>query len=784
MAIITFQGSKLRGRNVGAITIFTAAMEAFKTNKKVLVMSLRDYKNGHNIEDYALPSEAGLTDESGMLNLEGYSFSDNGLDAVIRRADTDSLNEEQLDMCITPTLLRAKLDILRSTKEALFEKNLHTRWETIKKILELANRVYDYVFVYIPASNDEFVKKINEISDKNIIVVRQGNKEFVSKENEPYADKTRYLVTDFEDESVWSERRLKSLYNVKSSMYIMPHNVRFRDAKEDGELIKFAMKNNELNKGDYNYPLFAEAEKLLDFIDNKEERTAFSFDEEIELVRKKKRRPELRVYNAPRTEQVTEKTGLFGLGTSTYTKAVFDEAPMPVENPETTTDSHDDMVTNERTSEGETTAAENTDDVLNDDWFNEFDADDSLDETSSYDASETDGEQKNEFADDILNLNLDDVEEPEKPEIINNDVTYAESYDDAEVNNKTEDTSFVPSTFVPERMVSAHHEEVVCGSNASTIKADTAFTTIGTDTRPTMTTEATNVVPYIKKPVRAAYPAKPVIEAVPALDLSDIENRINMIEDLKVECGESHKTLKAESEEYLAEVSNGNMDAMPKMQEVLAKIQDITAKVAELDKEKTYLEIDRAGRVNEYNQKLAAQEQIMLDYNNEVKRIDAEYEEAMNRYNAVVEEFNNKLNSIKKPEYPEAPVFDTLEEVDNTDLDTRLSLIENEKHSILVKKASLDEESKALLAQVTGGDMDAMAKMQNVLSEVKSITLKIDSMENDIKAINAEKEDRIQRYNTELLRRTEIEREYRNKIACMKAEYERKRNELIAKYAS
>ena len=149
--IITFQGAKTRGRNVGAMTVLCAATEAFRKNKKVLIMSLRDYQEGGNIEDYALPKDLGLTDGDGLLKLSGYTYSDTGLDAAIRRIGAGKFTKEQLDTCVTPTV-KAKngLDILKSTKEAAFEKTLNNRFEYIKEIMEVANTVYDYVFVYVP----------------------------------------------------------------------------------------------------------------------------------------------------------------------------------------------------------------------------------------------------------------------------------------------------------------------------------------------------------------------------------------------------------------------------------------------------------------------------------------------------------------------------------------------------------------------------------------------------------------------------------------------------------
>jgi cellulose biosynthesis protein BcsQ len=319
--IIEFQGTKNRGTGAGAAMVMAAAVEAFRTNKKVCIMSLRGHYPAGDVEAYAIPPEVddGQNATAGIGLVDQFSFSDTGIDAVLRRADTGRLTTEMFDNCVTPTIRdKNGLDIVKTTKDSAFENDLMERFDTIQTILECANTTYDYVFVYVGPNHDDFLEKMGEIVDAVVIVARQGRADKISKTNEKLAKKVSLLITDYDAESGWTLRHLKKAYGI-NNIFTFPHNVRYHDAAEDGALIRFAMKNVHPDKNDYNYPLIEDLKSLLRHIDGKAEETQPDFTEEFEYVRAKKadKSPVLRRYEKQMETVTTKKKtggGLFGIG--------------------------------------------------------------------------------------------------------------------------------------------------------------------------------------------------------------------------------------------------------------------------------------------------------------------------------------------------------------------------------------------------------------------------------------------------------------------------------------
>lgn len=313
--IISFHGTQKRGHNVGAIAVFAAALESFRTNRKTCMISLRNNIPGENIENFAIPGEESSDD---MLN--NFSFSDIGIDGLLRRAEIGRLQPEQFDNCVTP-LVREKngFDIIRATKETRLEEALNSKWQFVEEILATANKIYDYVFVYIGSTDNEVVKKMNELSDKVVLVVRQGKREpFPETDKDPAIQKKLcLLVTDFESESVWNFKHIKTEYNIKKNIFTMPHNVKFRDAREDGGLVRFAMKNVNPNRNDFNSFLIYSVKRLLKFCDGNEPDAVGQYTPKYEELEDPlyKEIPEARVlepYAAEATtETFTEKAGFF-----------------------------------------------------------------------------------------------------------------------------------------------------------------------------------------------------------------------------------------------------------------------------------------------------------------------------------------------------------------------------------------------------------------------------------------------------------------------------------------
>ena len=245
-----------------------AAIQKFKTDKKVLVMSFKNDYPGSNFEDFM--EEDTTTDAYGSSIgiLRESSYTDDGIDALLRRAESGMLKKDNFDHCVTPLQkIYHGLDILHTTKEPGFEKTLAGRWSHIEKIMNIAESIYDYVFVYAGIDNEAFIDKMNEMSAKIVMVVRQGKKVAEPACNAKVHAKTAVLITDYEAESTWDRNKIKKMYN-SNNVFTFPHNVNFGDAKELGKTLWFAATNLNPEKQDSNYELITEVKKLLSWLDN------------------------------------------------------------------------------------------------------------------------------------------------------------------------------------------------------------------------------------------------------------------------------------------------------------------------------------------------------------------------------------------------------------------------------------------------------------------------------------------------------------------------------------
>lgn len=280
--IFEFQGAKNRGGSVGDIMSAMAVYQALRTNKKVLIIPLRKHRVGSDIEDCLIPAGTDSGSVGNMDLVDQFSFTDTGIDAVMRRAGGGVITPDQFDNCVTPLMEEARgLDILRTTKAPRFEEDLSANWEFVKAIITCAKTMYDYIFVSVSPDYDSFLKNIGELADRIILVARQGKKEPVSETNSAFEKKISYLISDFEDASTWNRRKMAKMYKTKS-LYILPHNVLFRDAKENGETIKFIRTNVNVDKNDYNYKLMSEMLRLLKHLDSGADETDDAYTDPLD----------------------------------------------------------------------------------------------------------------------------------------------------------------------------------------------------------------------------------------------------------------------------------------------------------------------------------------------------------------------------------------------------------------------------------------------------------------------------------------------------------------------
>ena len=191
-----------------------AALTSFKTNRKCLLLSLCNPDKGRNIEDYAYAKYMDDIDTDDPDTM--FHFDDSGIDALVRRAETSGLTDENFSNCVSPTMQTEKaFDLIESSKSDGFEDDIAERFHIVREILETAGTMYDYIFIVSDSTNPKLTKCVKDISDRIVTVVRQTNAISPVHLDEDEADKNFFLVGDFEPDSAYNMRFLKKSYGVK-----------------------------------------------------------------------------------------------------------------------------------------------------------------------------------------------------------------------------------------------------------------------------------------------------------------------------------------------------------------------------------------------------------------------------------------------------------------------------------------------------------------------------------------------------------------------------------------
>jgi len=269
--VISFHGTKSGMNGADAAMVLTAALTMFQRQKKVLIISLC---NADKTTDIEMLADAQMrTDRLMATSMSGgFEFEDNGIDALLRQAGSSRLTIEHFDNYVTQ-LARTKnfLDITPMTTQQDFENVLVERPDDISMILENAGEVYNYVFVLVDSRNEMLVDIVDAAADRIVIAVNQGRKEELpGKRDKDLVKKTSYLVMDYEAESEFSKNFMRRSYGA-AKLFVMPHNVLYRDAANDGTLVKFAMRNYGAEAQDVNYQLVKALREMMDHVSGTKE---------------------------------------------------------------------------------------------------------------------------------------------------------------------------------------------------------------------------------------------------------------------------------------------------------------------------------------------------------------------------------------------------------------------------------------------------------------------------------------------------------------------------------
>lgn len=197
-----------------------------------------------------------------------YSFSDDGIDGISIRAESNLLTREHFDSCVTQLLDKDNmLAVLKPTRN---EKYREVQSEDIfSKILIGAQSVYEYIYVIIPSEKEDekLVELVTGYTDENLITIPQGPKVDGVKTDK----KTNLVVINYEATSKFNVSSMKNAYGVRH-LYTIPYNVGCRDARISESLLDYLLVNRKDTRTDDNYVLFSSLNTLVSrYVTNKEE---------------------------------------------------------------------------------------------------------------------------------------------------------------------------------------------------------------------------------------------------------------------------------------------------------------------------------------------------------------------------------------------------------------------------------------------------------------------------------------------------------------------------------
>lgn len=283
--IISVRDAGGKTKNAAIVAGLVGGITAVGKSKKTLILQFTPAEDISVLDILAGEQIRNNTIESII------KFSDDGIDGIAIRADSNDLTKEHFDECVTDLLEKDNmLDILKPTKSENYREVISEA--VFENILQGSKSVYEYVYVILPnmKQDKELVDMVTSYTDEDLVVVSQGPKQEVSLDK-----KTHLVVNNYGATSKYDLYSMKKAYGVKK-LFTVPYSVACRDARVSENLLDFIIKNRKDQKGDDNYELFKALYAIVDrYVVDKEE------EDEEELDTKVKEQPPV-LNNLPEEE--------------------------------------------------------------------------------------------------------------------------------------------------------------------------------------------------------------------------------------------------------------------------------------------------------------------------------------------------------------------------------------------------------------------------------------------------------------------------------------------------
>jgi cellulose biosynthesis protein BcsQ len=182
-------------------------------------------------------------------------FMDVGIDALTRNIKSSPLDREIIENC-TISFLNKQLNLLPGTAKMNKEVYENDISRTITGILRAVALYYDLVFIDTNSGKNELSMKILE--DADLIVVNLSQNISVIDEyvlNYKFSNKKIfYIIGNYDCNSRYNSKNIfKSFHWLKEkNTAVIPYNTEYMDARSDGQVIQYILKNMGCDKDDSN----------------------------------------------------------------------------------------------------------------------------------------------------------------------------------------------------------------------------------------------------------------------------------------------------------------------------------------------------------------------------------------------------------------------------------------------------------------------------------------------------------------------------------------------------
>lgn len=198
-----------------------------------------------------------------LNGLEDY-FSDSGMDALIRSAKANSIGSDTIIDCGV-SLLGKKFNVIPKTKSnnrSVYEQDVRA---VLPALTEAIDKCFAFTFIDAIAGNSKVSEEAIKLADLVVVCLNQEEwvqQDFFQNYNFPKS-KTFYLLGNYDIKMKNSVKRFmhKEKFLTYKNVGVIPNCPAYADAMNEGNLVKFFLKNNKCSRSDPNYLFVSETKQ-------------------------------------------------------------------------------------------------------------------------------------------------------------------------------------------------------------------------------------------------------------------------------------------------------------------------------------------------------------------------------------------------------------------------------------------------------------------------------------------------------------------------------------------